>query len=165
MSLPGTFACDEYGRPFIVLRDQENQKRLTGNEAIKVRFSLRLLLPLSPMNHPVTTETSIVGNMLLYSHFPAFSTIQLNFPIIPSHCSPQASHLWSFSLHNSIFGTQPEYRTAHLTSLCLLLSFSFANLRTYAPAESHLGSEADCLDHPFVTRTEGPGQDDGQRGR
>ncbi|XP_035777264.1 T-complex protein 1 subunit epsilon [Anopheles aquasalis] len=35
MSLPGTFACDEYGRPFIVLRDQENQKRLTGNEAIK----------------------------------------------------------------------------------------------------------------------------------
>ncbi|KFB45222.1 T-complex protein 1 subunit epsilon [Anopheles ziemanni] len=35
MSLPGTFACDEYGRPFIVLRDQESQKRLTGNEAIK----------------------------------------------------------------------------------------------------------------------------------
>ncbi|XP_050077493.1 T-complex protein 1 subunit epsilon [Anopheles maculipalpis] len=35
MSLPGMFACDEYGRPFIVLRDQENQKRLTGNEAIK----------------------------------------------------------------------------------------------------------------------------------
>ncbi|XP_053672348.1 T-complex protein 1 subunit epsilon [Anopheles nili] len=35
MSLPGSFACDEYGRPFIVLRDQETQKRLTGTEAIK----------------------------------------------------------------------------------------------------------------------------------
>lgn len=36
MSLPGSIAFDEYGRPFIILRDQENQKRLTGNEAIKV---------------------------------------------------------------------------------------------------------------------------------
>lgn len=35
MSLPGSIAFDEYGRPFIILRDQENQKRLTGNEAIK----------------------------------------------------------------------------------------------------------------------------------
>lgn len=38
MSLPGSIAFDEYGRPFIILRDQENQKRLTGNEAIKVRL-------------------------------------------------------------------------------------------------------------------------------
>lgn len=35
MSLPGSIAFDEYGRPFIILRDQENQKRLTGNDAIK----------------------------------------------------------------------------------------------------------------------------------
>uniref|UniRef100_T1D3W9 T-complex protein 1 subunit epsilon n=1 Tax=Psorophora albipes TaxID=869069 RepID=T1D3W9_9DIPT len=35
MSFPGSIAFDEYGRPFIILRDQENQKRLTGNEAIK----------------------------------------------------------------------------------------------------------------------------------
>ncbi|XP_055542573.1 T-complex protein 1 subunit epsilon [Wyeomyia smithii] len=35
MSLPGSIAFDEYGRPFIILRDQENQMRLTGNEAIK----------------------------------------------------------------------------------------------------------------------------------
>lgn len=35
-SFPGTFAFDEYGRPFIILRDQESQSRLTGNDAIKV---------------------------------------------------------------------------------------------------------------------------------
>ncbi|XP_073984000.1 chaperonin containing TCP1 subunit 5 [Rhodnius prolixus] len=34
-SLPGSIAFDEYGRPFIILRDQEKQKRLTGNDAIK----------------------------------------------------------------------------------------------------------------------------------
>lgn len=32
---PGSIAFDEYGRPFIILRDQENQKRLTGTNAIK----------------------------------------------------------------------------------------------------------------------------------
>jgi T-complex protein 1 subunit epsilon len=31
----GSLAFDEFGRPFLVLRDQENQKRLTGKEAIK----------------------------------------------------------------------------------------------------------------------------------
>jgi len=36
MSFPGTFAFDEYGRPFIILRDQERQKRITGTDAIKV---------------------------------------------------------------------------------------------------------------------------------
>ncbi|XP_037942008.1 T-complex protein 1 subunit epsilon-like [Teleopsis dalmanni] len=34
-AFPGTFAFDEYGRPFIILRDQEQQKRITGTEAIK----------------------------------------------------------------------------------------------------------------------------------
>lgn len=37
-AFPGSFAFDEYGRPFIILRDQFSQKRLTGNDAIKVRF-------------------------------------------------------------------------------------------------------------------------------
>ena len=36
-AFPGSIAFDEFGRPFIILRDQENQKRLTGNDAIKVR--------------------------------------------------------------------------------------------------------------------------------
>ena len=30
-------AFDEYGRPFIVLKDQGKQERLTGIEALKVR--------------------------------------------------------------------------------------------------------------------------------
>ncbi|XP_012274191.1 T-complex protein 1 subunit epsilon [Orussus abietinus] len=34
-AIPGSIAFDEYGRPFIILRDQEKQKRLTGNDAIK----------------------------------------------------------------------------------------------------------------------------------
>ncbi|XP_055707752.1 T-complex protein 1 subunit epsilon [Phlebotomus papatasi] len=35
VSMPGSIAFDEFGRPFIILRDQEKQKRLTGNDAIK----------------------------------------------------------------------------------------------------------------------------------
>jgi T-complex protein 1 subunit epsilon len=35
-AFPGHLAFDEYGRPFIILRDQENEKRLTGLDAIKV---------------------------------------------------------------------------------------------------------------------------------
>ncbi|XP_019871530.2 T-complex protein 1 subunit epsilon [Aethina tumida] len=32
---PGSIAFDEYGRPFIILRDQDKQKRLTGLDALK----------------------------------------------------------------------------------------------------------------------------------
>lgn len=34
-TIPGSMAFDEYGRPFILLRDQHKQKRLTGTNAIK----------------------------------------------------------------------------------------------------------------------------------
>ncbi|OXU27840.1 hypothetical protein TSAR_001387 [Trichomalopsis sarcophagae] len=34
-AFPGSIAFDEFGRPFIILRDQDKQKRLTGNDAIK----------------------------------------------------------------------------------------------------------------------------------
>lgn len=37
-AFPGTIAFDEFGKPFIILRDQDTQKRLTGNDAIKVSF-------------------------------------------------------------------------------------------------------------------------------
>lgn len=37
-AFPGSIAFDEFGKPFIILRDQETQKRLTGNDAIKVSF-------------------------------------------------------------------------------------------------------------------------------
>lgn len=33
--IPGSLTFDEYGRPFIIIRDQEKQNRLTGNDAIK----------------------------------------------------------------------------------------------------------------------------------
>lgn len=36
---PGTVAFDEYGRPFIILRDQDKQKRLTGTDALKSHIS------------------------------------------------------------------------------------------------------------------------------
>lgn len=36
--LPTQLAFDEYGRPFIILRDQEKQSRLTGKDAHKVSF-------------------------------------------------------------------------------------------------------------------------------
>ena len=36
-------AFDEYGRPFIVLKDQDLQERLTGTEAIKVSFVLTVI--------------------------------------------------------------------------------------------------------------------------
>ena len=32
----GSLAFDEYGRPFLILRDQDHQKRITGKDAIKV---------------------------------------------------------------------------------------------------------------------------------
>ena len=37
-AFPGSIAFDEFGRPFIILRDQENQKRLTGVDALKVGY-------------------------------------------------------------------------------------------------------------------------------
>jgi T-complex protein 1 subunit epsilon len=36
MNAVGSLAFDEFGRPFLILRDQENQKRLSGKDAIKV---------------------------------------------------------------------------------------------------------------------------------
>ncbi len=43
MASVGQIAFDEYGRPFIILRDQENQQRLTGLEAQKVHFKFFFL--------------------------------------------------------------------------------------------------------------------------
>jgi hypothetical protein len=40
MAALGTLAFDEYGRPFIILKDQDSQSRLVGAEAIKVSSSL-----------------------------------------------------------------------------------------------------------------------------
>ncbi|XP_014245850.1 T-complex protein 1 subunit epsilon [Cimex lectularius] len=34
-AFPGSIAFDEYGRPFIILKDEDKQKRLTGTDAVK----------------------------------------------------------------------------------------------------------------------------------
>lgn len=37
MSALGTLAFDEYGRPFLIIKDQDKKSRLTGVEALKVQ--------------------------------------------------------------------------------------------------------------------------------
>lgn len=39
MSAMGTLAFDEYGRPFLILKDQERKTRTTGLEALKVTIA------------------------------------------------------------------------------------------------------------------------------
>ena len=46
MASHGQIAFDEFGRPFIILKDQENQKRLTGLDAQKVNKSYILIIQL-----------------------------------------------------------------------------------------------------------------------
>lgn len=36
MAAVGHLAFDEHGRPFFILRDQDKQRQLTGNDATKV---------------------------------------------------------------------------------------------------------------------------------
>ena len=36
MAAMGSLAFDEYGRPFLILKDQASQRRLTGKDAVKV---------------------------------------------------------------------------------------------------------------------------------
>ena len=45
MAAMGSLAFDEYGRPFLILKDQASQRRLTGKDAVKVRTALRFLTP------------------------------------------------------------------------------------------------------------------------
>lgn len=45
MASVGTLAFDEFGRPFFILKDQDKQKRMVGNEAIKVSKSCDVLRP------------------------------------------------------------------------------------------------------------------------
>jgi T-complex protein 1 subunit epsilon len=40
MNTPQAIAFDEFGRPFIILREQEKKRRLTGLDAQKVAVKL-----------------------------------------------------------------------------------------------------------------------------
>ena len=89
---------DEYGRPFLIIRDQENQRRLTGLEAQKVNVLLcieccalnvvdQCLLPLSwlqclsPLSSSPSLEFLSPPTALLHFVFP--------FPL----CSAQFARL------------------------------------------------------------------------
>lgn len=39
MSTLGTLAFDEYGRPFIIIKDQDKKTRLSGIDALKVQWA------------------------------------------------------------------------------------------------------------------------------
>jgi T-complex protein 1 subunit epsilon len=40
--IPGSLGFDEFGTPFIIIKDQHKQRRLTGIDALKVCGYLRL---------------------------------------------------------------------------------------------------------------------------
>ena len=46
----GSLAFDEFGRPFLILRDQNNQNRITGKDAIKVNISYVNIESPTPVN-------------------------------------------------------------------------------------------------------------------
>lgn len=39
-----TINFDEFGRPFLILKDQDKKKRLTGIDAVKVSYLLNYLI-------------------------------------------------------------------------------------------------------------------------
>lgn len=43
MAALGQLVFDEYGKPIIILKDQDQQKRLTGIDALKVRAEVLFL--------------------------------------------------------------------------------------------------------------------------
>lgn len=59
-AIPGTVAFDEYGRPFIILRNQDKQQRLTGHDAIKVRDHEEESVPI------VVGERGYLGCRIVY---------------------------------------------------------------------------------------------------
>merc|ERR1711963_1096676 len=91
----GSLAFDEYGRPFLILRDQNNQNRLTGKDAIKshiaaaksvahtLRTSLgpkgldKLMVP-SDNDVTVTNDGATILKMMDVDHEVAKLMVQLS---------------------------------------------------------------------------------------
>ena len=93
----GSLAFDEYGRPFLILRDQDRQHRLTGKDAIKshicaaksVSNTLRTslgpkgldkLMVSSDNDVTVTNDGATMLNMMDVDHEIAKSIVQLSQP-------------------------------------------------------------------------------------
>ncbi len=58
---------DEYGRPYVIIRDQETKSRLKGLDAQKVRCSIPLY-PFHPFLPEGTGLTSPPGRKFLRTH-------------------------------------------------------------------------------------------------
>ena len=58
----GQVAFDEYGRPFIILRDQDKQTRLTGLEAQKVRTKLPVIIDTTPLANTISYGPLLCDN-------------------------------------------------------------------------------------------------------
>ena len=80
----GSLAFDEYGRPFLILRDQNNQNRITGKDAIKViawyssrwsqpfytlRFYLTLIICDNEFSNRVTSKLQNLWHIRLEPHW------------------------------------------------------------------------------------------------
>lgn len=58
MSALGTLAFDEYGRPFIIIKDQDKKTRLSGIDALKVQWA----------NKHVTLDSKLYISLIFYVH-------------------------------------------------------------------------------------------------
>lgn len=59
MSALGTLAFDEYGRPFIIIKDQDKKTRLSGIDALKVQWA----------NEHVTLDSKVYVLLFLACHW------------------------------------------------------------------------------------------------
>lgn len=73
MSAQGSIAFDEYGRPFIIIRDQETKGRLTGIEAHKVGLLWKIWT-----YEQVLTVNCLLATRLLDNPTPRSTTAGIN---------------------------------------------------------------------------------------
>lgn len=71
MASMGSLAFDEYGRPFLIIRDQDQKSRLTGIEAQKVSQFILIYESLIILE-------KIVGMFLLFTyHYQSIEVLRL----------------------------------------------------------------------------------------
>ena len=64
MAAMGSLAFDEYGRPFLILKDQASQKRLTGKDAVKVGLAKILTPALSKSKNMLSEAVIYLTNVI-----------------------------------------------------------------------------------------------------
>ena len=77
MASGGSLAFDEYGRPFIIIKDQDQKKRLTGIEAHKVNLKTVFFFHCSIEHSTTILECSAIANLQDFDLF-FFILQQLN---------------------------------------------------------------------------------------